>query len=105
MTANTNVSIAKATAAAAAANGSVAAATSQASSATSNSIHESLPREFSKDDVFDKYRVDKILGTGSMGEVARVHIKEKRVGGSAFNAKVYMAVSRRMKRRGCFCFF
>jgi len=36
------------------------------SSTQGNSIHESLPREFSKEDVLDKYKVEKVLGTGSM---------------------------------------
>lgn len=60
-----------------------------------NSIHESIPREFSGEDIFDKYEILHVLGVGSMGEVASVKVRKGKVGGSAFVTK----------RRGIFGLF
>jgi len=51
------------------------------SSRSSPSIHESIPRE-TTDDVYDKYKVEKVLGTGSMVRV-RVASQEDRATGAA----------------------
>jgi serine/threonine protein kinase len=48
--------------------------------------HSMLFRE-TKEDVFDKYELVDVLGTGSMGAVAKVRIKPNKVGGSAFVRK------------------
>lgn len=52
-----------------------------------NSVHANLMRE-SKVDVFSKYEILEILGQGSMGYVCKVKVKDDKVGGSAFNAKI-----------------
>jgi len=49
--------------------------------------HSSLVLRESKEDVFKKYEVMKVLGQGSMGAVCRVRIKTDKIGGSAFVKK------------------
>lgn len=57
------------------------------SNSNSNSIHESIPRERTEEDVFDKYEIERVLGSGSMGEVASVRVRTHKIGGSAFITK------------------
>jgi len=52
-----------------------------------DSIHRNILRVQTNEDVFKKYEVVSDVGSGSMGSVARVRIKEDRVGGSAFSPK------------------
>lgn len=49
----------------------------------SDSIHENILRHQSKN-VLKKYEVLHVLGTGSMGTVSMVKIKDSKIGGSAF---------------------
>jgi len=51
------------------------------------SIHNNILRIQTKADVFKKYEVVEVLGSGSMGAVSKVRIKESKLGGSAFKAK------------------
>lgn len=52
-----------------------------------DSIHRNILRVQTNEDVFKKYEVVSDVGSGSMGSVARVRIKQERIGGSAFNPK------------------
>jgi serine/threonine protein kinase len=53
---------------------------------SSSSMHENILR-FTKGDVFKKYEVLHLLGTGSMGAVSTVRIRDDKVGGSAFDPR------------------
>jgi serine/threonine protein kinase len=57
------------------------------SSRSSGSIHENMLRNQKNIDVTKKYETVKVLGTGSMGFVAKVKIRPESVGGSATNPK------------------
>jgi serine/threonine protein kinase len=51
-------------------------------------IHSNLLRVQTKADVFKKYEViEELVGSGSMGTVSKVRIRENKIGGSAFHAK------------------
>lgn len=72
-------------------------------STTPPSLHtEILLRRLSNEDVFKKYRVEKVLGQGSMGSVSLVSIRHGKIGGSAFESKSkgFLGLFRRRKRTG-----
>ena len=52
-----------------------------------DTIYRNMLRISTDEDVFKKYEVVQDLGSGSMGSVAHVRIKQDRVGGSAYNPK------------------
>ena len=51
----------------------------------SDVLHENILREQNKN-VLKKYEVLHILGTGSMGTVSMVKVKDSKIGGSAFKS-------------------
>lgn len=51
----------------------------------SDSLHDNLLREKNKN-ALKKYEVLNVLGTGSMGTVSMVKIKDSKIGGSAFKS-------------------
>jgi serine/threonine protein kinase len=50
------------------------------------SLHDNLIRISRKGDVLKKYHVVKVIGTGSMGTVSIVQVRDDKVGGSAFES-------------------
>ena len=52
-----------------------------------DTIHRNMLRISTDEDVFKKYEVVQDVGSGSMGSVAHVRIKQDRVGGSAYHPK------------------
>ena len=65
---------------------SLAAATRNGSPESDDStIHNNILRVQTKADVFKKYEVMQVLGSGSMGSVSKVRIRKNKIGGSAFH--------------------
>jgi calcium-dependent protein kinase len=59
-------------------------------SVASGSMHSNMLRQMKGDDVFKKYKSLEVLGSGSMGFVAKAKIRRNKVGGSAFKKKGFI---------------
>ena len=60
------------------------------SSAGNGSMHGNMLRQMKGNDVFKKYKSLEVLGSGSMGFVAKAKIRPNKVGGSAFKKKGFI---------------